>query len=213
MKKSLILLAFLFLAGMVFALSPDLNMVAPEGGTYYSHRTIQIDMNISDADTNAPNLQLDLNYSTSSSEGTGTVIIADVNMTAANGITCDSQNFLTRTVCHYTWTVPTTVASGDYFILGRADIADDSNSDFDATNTAFTFVRLSNSDGLCASVSDDLAVANGCVGDEGVEDGTTSALSLWILSFGDKASLIVFAFALMIFIGLVGLIVFKFRKG
>jgi len=112
--------------------TPDFNIVAPsatgimiKGGMVY-----EVSFDVQDADSN--NLLIDLNYSTSSSQGTGTEIINDSN-TLSGSISCVDNDFSNSTNCTYSWTTP--AADGNFFMLGLA--SDGTNTDFDAGDNNF----------------------------------------------------------------------------
>ena len=99
-----------------------------KGGSVYS-----ITFNLSDEKDSAVGLLFDLNYSSSASQGTGTVIINDGNVAITSGLSCDSNIIVTTTNCSYAWSVPSDDAN--YFILLSA--TDDSNISFDASDNNF----------------------------------------------------------------------------
>ncbi len=96
---------------------PDINVTSPnatgtqiKGGDVFS-----ITFDVQDPDTNS--LLIDLNFSSSSSQGTGTIIINDVNTDSAT-ITCDDSDFSNSTNCFFSWTTPTLDAN--FFMLASA---------------------------------------------------------------------------------------------
>lgn len=114
---------------------PDINIVTPsatgiqiKGGSVFV-----IDFDVSDADNNS--LLIDLNFSASSTQGTGTVIIDDTNTDSAT-ITCDDSDFSNSTNCTFNWTTPTSDAN--FFILAVAsDGSVQSADDFNAGANSF----------------------------------------------------------------------------
>jgi len=119
-KKFLLLSVFCILLTTFVSATPDLNVVAPEAGETYSvGTTVTIDFNVFDQDNNR--LTIDLNFSSSQTQGSGTVIVSDLNLTAAY---CPDQNFSKEefpSACSYSWDttgVPagcyTTSATGQY---------------------------------------------------------------------------------------------------
>ncbi len=114
--------------------APDVNVISPNGGETFDKTSISIitiDFNVMDTDNNS--LLVDINFSTSSSEGTGTVIINDVNTDSAT-ITCDDSDFSNSTKCSISWNI-SSVADNDYFIL--INVNDGTATDFDASDATF----------------------------------------------------------------------------
>lgn len=199
-KKLTIIFSFLLILGMVNAATiSDINVTAPIATITYSHKLIIIDFNISDIDTNAAGILLDLNYSTSATQGTGTVIVDDLNLLLAG---CSSNSLNTGAVqCSVTFNPINVTDSATYTILAYAfdgnNLAAQTNFD---TSGSFIFNKLEKEDLLCTAISDDLFQANGCVDSDGFEDATTSSLSIGMLEAGDSSGLAIF---LLIFGGLV----------
>ena len=119
---------------------PDISIVFPnEAGLQFNiGDIIVIDFNVTDDDINAVGMLFDLNYSISTAEGTGTVIINDGNVAFTPGLSCDSNNLFTVQECHYVWTIPNEADS--FFILGLVDDGDD--TDFDASDNSFIVNKL-----------------------------------------------------------------------
>lgn len=117
-------------------LPPDVNVVAPDNtGTYIKGgSTFQIDFSLADAFDSAVDLLFDINYSTSNSQGTGTVILNDGNVAVTSDLSCDS-NTITQTPasCSYQWSVPSD--DQNYFILMTA--SDATGLDFDSGDNNF----------------------------------------------------------------------------
>ncbi len=196
------ILSFLLLFGMVNAVAPEITITDPDGNSFFSHRgDIIITFDISDADTNiASGVLIDLNFSSSITEGTGTVIIEDLNLSDAS---CSSDDLSSVVQCSHTFTPSDVSSSGTFFILALADDQNSTvNTNFDA-NGSFVFTKLSKEDALCTSVSSDLFAANGCVDEDGFEDATTSALSIGVLEFGDSTGLIIFLIIFGILISII----------
>ena len=118
--------------------SVDLNITTINGEDYKIHpvfaygldKNITIDFNV--YDTSNRRLTIDLNYSQSITQGTGTVIVKDLNLTAAY---CPNQDFRTVSKCSYSWDY-STVADGNYGIIG---LVTNSNSltDFNTSDANF----------------------------------------------------------------------------
>jgi len=84
-KKFLLPFVFLiFLLASTFAQAadPTVQVIAPVSGTYSVGSAITIDLNMSDADTNSDHLVVDVNYSVVQTQGTGQVILEDVNLSS-----------------------------------------------------------------------------------------------------------------------------------
>lgn len=102
--------------------------------SYQQNGNLTLDFNVFD-DTN--NLVLDVNYSPSPIQGTGTVIVNDLNLSAlsSNGAYhCADTNFLDVTQCSVDWNI-SGISDGNYFIL--ASISDGSLTDFNASDNNF----------------------------------------------------------------------------
>ena len=205
-KKLATIFSFLLILGMVSAAIPDMNITAPSGETLFSHRNITIDFNVSDLDTNANGLSIDLNFSTSASQGTGTILIDNADLNSTTSITCNDLNLATSR-CSFTFAGRLIPSSGSYFIIGSA--TDGETTTFDA-NGNFTFIRLPKEDALCATISSDLFAAGGCVDEDGFEDATTSSLAIGTLEFGDSFGLLVFLFIIAILAVVLTAVVLKF---
>ena len=210
-KKLATILSLLFIMGTVNAIAPDINITSPSGESLFSHRntTLTIDFNIFDPDTNANGVLLDLNFSTSTTQGTGTGIIIDLNLSNAS---CSSDNFATTAQCSHTFNTGIVTSSGTFFILALADDQNATvNTNFDA-NGSFVFTKLSKEDALCASISSDLFVANGCVDEDGFEDATSSSLAIGTLEFGDASGLLIFLLIVTMLVVVFTAAILKFTK-
>jgi hypothetical protein len=106
------------------ALSSDVNVVYPSNSEHIEPGTI-VDVNLSVFSQNAgaERLLFDINYSTSQSEGTGIVLVADGNVAKTNGLRCDSNSLSTAQKCRYSWNTAG-VASGTYYILAKIKTPD-----------------------------------------------------------------------------------------
>lgn len=125
----------------------------------------------------ANSILIDLNYNTSATQGTGAVILNDVN-TTGSVITCEDSDFTNYTKCSYDWNiagVPNTIASGgvsmgagySYYILGLAangssalaDINFDSSDNFfDISGTVNFSVAISNPSDGSSTLSNDINI-------------------------------------------------------
>lgn len=130
----LLILSTLFLAGFVSAVTTTL-VLDPNGGEQLNRvgtNPYTIDFNITGADRNT--VLIDINFSTSASQATGTVIVNDLNSSNAT-ITCVGNDFnLAGKTCTYSWSI-THVPNGNYFIL--VDVNKNGEFSFDASNASF----------------------------------------------------------------------------
>lgn len=108
----------------------------PNGGETLNRSTMSpygIDFNITGSDKNT--LLIDINFSTSGSQGTGTVIVNDLNTSSAS-ITCVGNDFnQAGKTCTYFWNLGG-IPNGSYFILVDANSVNAAS--FDASNASFT---------------------------------------------------------------------------
>jgi len=119
------------------AISVDVNY--PENGqSIYSNTTIDVNFNVISLVT-APSILFDVNYSSSQTEGTGTVIINDGNVASTPGLRCDSNTLTTQQRCTYRW--PQSLVSGNYYILIKA-VSSDGNTSFSAGASTFTIILV-----------------------------------------------------------------------
>lgn len=114
--------------------SPDVNVWKIEGYddagdfpvfNYYFDSNLTLDFNVFDSDTNS--LLFDLNYSSSASPFTGTVILNDVNLSSlpsSGPWNCADTDFSDVTRCSFDWDI-SGVADGNYFF--HATVVDSSN--------------------------------------------------------------------------------------
>ena len=95
-----------------------IDIIHPDGGEQFDNSfisNVDINFTLQSPDTNL--LFVDLNFSTSSSQGTGNIIINDVNTDSAL-ITCDGVDFNNTPTCTFDWDIDL-VADNNYFILLR----------------------------------------------------------------------------------------------
>ena len=102
--------------------------------SFVQDANLTIDFNVS-SDLNS--VLLDLNYSSVSTQGTGTAVLTDVN--ASTFITtgawnCDDANFMNSTECSIDFDIQS-VSDGNYFILIFGD--NGTNTDFSASDNNF----------------------------------------------------------------------------
>jgi len=108
----------------------DSNFVSYPVFNYKEDGNVTIDFNVWSRDNNR--LTIDLNYSKNYTQGTGTIIIEDLNLTAAY---CPDQNFTTVSECSYTWDY-NAVADGNYRILGLINDGT-TTTNFDSSDANF----------------------------------------------------------------------------
>ena len=119
-KQILLLSIFLIFFATLASASPDVNMVSPQSNESYSVGTsVTIDFNVSDLDNNR--LTLDMNYSALATQGSGTVIEHDLNLSSTY---CTDQDWDdgASSLCSYTWDT-TGVPAGCYTISGSGNLA------------------------------------------------------------------------------------------
>lgn len=99
------------------------------------------------SDTNA-NILVDLNFSTFNTDGTGTVIINDLNLNSS-GTYCQSQNFALGTLCFWDFNISPqfVVSDGNYYVTGKLSsgitaLFNASDKNFLIDNTPPTLVDL-----------------------------------------------------------------------
>jgi len=117
------------------AISPDVNVSYPQNNEQFEQgaiSTIEITFNVEDGDSNS--LLVDLNYSASNTEGSGTAILTDENTTGGS-IVCDDSDFSNVTNCAYTWNI-NAIPDGNYYIL--INVNDGTNETFDAGDLNFS---------------------------------------------------------------------------
>ena len=132
------------LSGIAQATDFDVDITTPNGGELIKTTSIiNIDFVVQHGDSNS--VLVDLNFSTSNVQGTGTPIITDVNTDSAT-ITCVDSDFSDPTSCSFSWDT-TGVADNNYFILINAsalgiEVTDESDANFVVDGTAPTIVTV-----------------------------------------------------------------------
>ena len=89
----------------------------------------------------APSLLFDINYSTSSAEGTGVVVLNDANVASTTGFKCDSNTLTTPQICTYSLNT-TGLSNGNYYLLVKG-ISPDNNTSFDSGTDVFEITDAS----------------------------------------------------------------------
>ncbi|MDD4082385.1 MAG: alkaline phosphatase family protein, partial [Sphaerochaetaceae bacterium] len=118
---------------------PSVSVVSPVSGTFNKNSVSVVDVNISvsDLDSNAESFLVDLSYSSSQTEGTGSVILSDANL--VNNFVCDSNDLSSARICTYHWDIDS-VPNGTYYILAK--VKEGANSDFASGATSFTTTNI-----------------------------------------------------------------------
>ncbi len=139
-QKVIVLLAMLLVPSIVYA-SMDVNIEAidtnPDASvlptfSYYSDGNLTIDFNVQSTDSNT--IFIDLNYSSSNTQGTGTVILEDYN--AGTATVCATADLNSQTACSWDWNISSSlVADGNYYILIFVD--NNTATDFNASDNIF----------------------------------------------------------------------------
>jgi len=109
-------------------------IIYPNGGEQITipSSPVEIDFNIYTAE-DINTVVVDLNYSTTGTQGEGTEIITDTNV-GVGGINCDANTGLYHT-CHYSWDY-SAVPIGDYYIGAYTDFNAGSGN-YDASDASF----------------------------------------------------------------------------
>ncbi|MDD5162865.1 MAG: Ig-like domain-containing protein [Candidatus ainarchaeum sp.] len=132
------------LSSFYFPFPPDGNIAKIDGYpdnqalpvfSYVRDGNLTIDFNVQNIDVN--NLLVDLNYSSQKTQGTGTVIVADLNLNTlgtTGAYHCEDTNFLNATDCGIDWNIAT-VPDGNYYLLLL--VKDGVNTDFNSSDNNF----------------------------------------------------------------------------
>ncbi len=114
---------------------PVVNVLHPNGGESFDNTFIQnVDINFTIQDSDSNSFIVDLNFSTQSIQGTGIVIIDDINTDSAT-ISCESSNFSSPVTCTFIWNIDAVADNNNYFIL--LDVNDSINFAFDNSDASF----------------------------------------------------------------------------
>ncbi|MBI4044596.1 MAG: hypothetical protein HY392_02725 [Candidatus Diapherotrites archaeon] len=120
---------------------PDINVTRIEGTvdtgpmpvySYIQDGNLTIDFNVMDTDSNG--LLVDLNYSSTKTEGTGTVIVNDLNISKLNttgAFNCLDTNFQNSTQCSIDWNV-IGVGDGNYYL--NISVSDGVSTDYNSSD-------------------------------------------------------------------------------
>ena len=112
-----------------------MEVVHPNGGESFDNASIQnVDINFTIQDSDSNSFIVDLNFSTQSIQGTGIVIIDDINTDSAT-ISCESSNFSSPVTCTFIWNIDAVADNNNYFIL--LDVNDSINFAFDNSDASF----------------------------------------------------------------------------
>lgn len=117
MNKNILitLMLLITITGIAFA-APSITINQPTSASSWQG-TQTIDFNLIDenAEIHQSPPVVKLYYSTTAS-GFAHLIVADTNVDNGSGIVCADYNFFNTTDCNYTWTIPTTLENGFYYI-------------------------------------------------------------------------------------------------
>jgi hypothetical protein len=94
-----------------------------------------IDFNVSNVDNNA--MKVDINYSTSATQGTGTVIVQDLNL--STGVCPLAQQWTSPVPCSWDWNY-SAIADGNYYILMNLKTYDSNANSFDVISKSFKII-------------------------------------------------------------------------
>ena len=140
------------LIGSAFAAfeSPSVTINLPSSGQKLTTGNFTIDFNVIDYNATANNRvsvpQLKLYYSNTAGAFTN-LIVWDTNLNNATTMTCADANFVNTTNCTYAWAIPTTFATGTYFI--DYNLMDNNNggtmayTNFTGSSSSFIVQQLS----------------------------------------------------------------------
>ncbi len=117
--------------------APTVVVNFPNGGQTFDRRLVNsVDINFTISDPDSNSFLVDLNFSTNSSQGTGTPITTDLN-TLDIGITCVANGI--ERECIFTWDI-SAVANNNYFIL--VNVTDqDAQTGFDQSDSTFQIIK------------------------------------------------------------------------
>lgn len=129
----------MMLASMAYA-TTTIAITAPSAGADLNRLDIYQDINFTITSDDSNFFMVDLNYSSVNTQGTGTVIINDVNTSFTSGLViCDgtlpADGFESGVSCSYNWNF-SNVDSNTYFINAEADGGP--TSGYDPINSAVT---------------------------------------------------------------------------
>lgn len=93
----------------------DESQVAYPKFSYLNDLNLTIDFNVFNKDNNR--MTVDINYGTETTQGTGTIIVSDLNLSAA---VCSDQDFTTISSCSWDWNI-SSVADNNYFLIFSLD--------------------------------------------------------------------------------------------
>lgn len=114
-KILITLMLLITMTGLAFA-APSITINQPTTTSVWQG-TQTIDFNVIDENASAHDTApvINLYYSTTAG-GFKNVIVADTNVDNGTGIVCADYNFFETTNCTYSWTIPTNLENGYYYI-------------------------------------------------------------------------------------------------
>lgn len=139
MKNKILSIAFLLMlfSSMAFA-TTTVVVNDPNGAESFNRQQVgevTIDFNLSSDGDSVPSYLVDINYSVSDTEGTGSVIVNDENTETSSLITCAAGDFNVTRNCTLTWGMGS-VPNNSYYILIAADF-NSTEEGFDASDATF----------------------------------------------------------------------------
>lgn len=119
MKRfGILVFALLLLATFAFA-APSITINQPSStSVWWNTRTIDFNLIDENASPHSNPPVVTLYYSTTSN-GQANVIVADTNVDDGTGIVCVDYNFVNQTNCTYSWSIPTNLVNGYYYVDGN----------------------------------------------------------------------------------------------
>ena len=146
----------LFVTYALPAAPPDVNVTKIDGWQdnatlpvfgYTRDKNLTIDFNISDP--NDDRLTIDINYSTTNTQGSGTALYTDLNLTTSTPANCDDLDFTNTTECSVDFNI-SGIGDTNWFMLIRVEDGSVSSNDFNASDNSF---KIDNNAPTSASIS------------------------------------------------------------
>ena len=131
-----VLFALLIISSLAFA-TTTVAITVPSAGADLNRLDVYQDINFTITSDDSNSFLIDINYSLVNTQGSGTVIINDVN-TYAGSVICNTagfQDFTAGISCRYIWNF-SSVDYNSYFI--NISATGDATEGFDPINTAIT---------------------------------------------------------------------------
>jgi hypothetical protein len=170
-----------------FPLPPDGNITRIDGNrddlplpaySYTRDRNLTIDFNVQGIDRN--NLLADLNYSSSSTQGTGTVIVNDLNISAlgtSGPYNCQDTNFLNSTQCSIDWNI-SSISDGNYYLL--VSVTDGTLNDFNSSDNNFMIDNTAPSISISSPTNNSTVTSSTVTIQYSGSDANSGILRYWV---------------------------------